>query len=60
LLAELHARHVEVSYFAVWNLLDRAGLTSKKRSTPVNRTAAMLPGGVKYGSACRARLMLPG
>ena len=32
LLAELHARHVKVSYFAVWNFLDRAGLTFKKNA----------------------------
>jgi transposase len=30
LLAELHERHVEVSYYAVWNFLDRTGPTSKK------------------------------
>jgi transposase len=30
LLAELRERHVEVSYFAVWNFLDRSGLTFKK------------------------------
>jgi transposase len=32
LLAELHERKVAVSYFAVWNFLDRAGLTFKKNS----------------------------
>ncbi len=30
LLAELHERHIDVSYFAVWNFLDRNGLTFKK------------------------------
>ena len=29
LLAELHARGVEVSYFAVWHFLDRAALSFK-------------------------------
>jgi len=32
LLAELHERDVEVSYFAVWNFLDRAGLSFKRNS----------------------------
>ena len=32
LLAELHERHVEVSYYAVWNFLDRTGLSFKKNS----------------------------
>ena len=30
LLAELHERKVDVSYYAVWHLLDRAGLSYKK------------------------------
>jgi transposase len=32
LLAELHGRGIEVSYFAVWNIVDRAGLSVKKKS----------------------------
>jgi transposase len=32
LLAELHERQVEVSYFAVWNFLDHAALSFKKNS----------------------------
>ena len=32
LLAELHERKVEVSYYAVWHFLDRAGLSFKKNS----------------------------
>ena len=31
LLAELTARGIEVSYFAVWHFLDRAGLSFKKK-----------------------------
>jgi transposase len=31
LLAELHGRGIKVSYFAVWNILDRAGLSFKKK-----------------------------
>jgi putative transposase len=32
LLAELHGRGIKVSYFAVWNIVDRAGLSFKKGS----------------------------
>jgi transposase len=32
LLAELHDRDIDVSYYAVWNFLDRAGLSYKKNS----------------------------
>jgi transposase len=32
LLAELHERKVDVSYYAVWHFLDRAGLSYKKNS----------------------------
>lgn len=36
--AELHDRSVEVSYFALWNIVRRAGLRLKKRpSTPANK-----------------------
>lgn len=33
LLAELHERKVDVSYYGVWNFLDRDGLSFKKNST---------------------------
>jgi transposase len=32
LLAELHDRSIKVSYFALWNIVDRAGLSDKKKS----------------------------
>jgi transposase len=32
LLAELHGRGVKASYFAVWHIVDRAGLSFKKKS----------------------------
>jgi transposase len=32
LLGELHDRGIEVSYFAVWNIVDRAGFSYKKKS----------------------------
>jgi transposase len=31
LLAELHARGVEVSYYGVWHFLDHTGLSFKKK-----------------------------
>ncbi len=31
LLAELQSRGIKVSYFAVWNIVDRAGLSFKKK-----------------------------
>ncbi len=30
LLAELHDRDIDVSYYAVWNFLDHVGLSYKK------------------------------
>ena len=33
LLAELHEREVDVSYYAVWHFLDRSGLSFKKKSS---------------------------
>lgn len=38
LLAELHDRGIEVSYFALWHIVRRAGLRFKKRPfTPVSK-----------------------
>jgi transposase len=33
LLAELHERKVNVSYYGVWHFLDRSGLSFKKNAT---------------------------
>ena len=42
LLGELHERGIEVSYFAVWHLVRRSGLSFKKRpSTPASRIVPM-------------------
>ncbi len=42
LLAELHGRGIEVSYFALWHIVQRAGLRFKKsRSTRASRTGPM-------------------
>jgi len=39
LLAELHGRGFDVSYFALWHIVRRAGLRFKKRPcTPASRT----------------------
>lgn len=44
LLAELHGRGIEVSFFALWHIVRRAGLRFKKnRSTPASRTGLMFP-----------------
>ena len=44
LLAELHGRGIEVSSFALWHIVRRAGLRFKKRrSTPASRTGQMFP-----------------
>ena len=42
LLGELHERGIEVSYFALWHVVRRSGLSFKKRrSTPASRTVRM-------------------
>jgi transposase len=57
LLAELHRRGVEVSYYGVWHFLDHAGLSFKKRAcAPVSKIAPMLPGDADNGKPIRARL----
>lgn len=54
LLAELRTRGIKVSYFAVWNIVDRAGLSFKKKAcTPANRTVRTSPGGVSSGSSAK-------
>ena len=54
LLGELHERGIEVSYFALWHVVRRSGLSFKKRrSTPASRTARMSRADVLTGSATR-------
>ena len=44
LLAELRGRGIEVSSFALWHIVRRAGLRFKKRrSMPASRTGQMFP-----------------
>jgi putative transposase len=53
-LAELHERGIEVSYFAVWNLVRRVRLSFKKRpSMPPSRTVPMSPAGALNGAATK-------
>jgi transposase len=59
LLAELHARGVDVSYFAVWHFLDRAALSfKKKRCARTNRTAPTLPAGAGNGGSGKRKFLL--
>jgi transposase len=59
LLAELHARGVVVSYFAVWHFLNRAALSfKKKRCAPANRTAPTSPAGAGNGRSDRQKFLL--
>ena len=58
LLAELHERKIDVSYYGVWHFLDHAGLSFKKRRcTPVSRTVPMSRDAASSGDACRVRSM---
>src|SRR5665213_1271229 len=54
LLAELRLRGLEVSYFAVWHMVRRAGLSFKKRPCmPASRTAPTSPGAVPDGTTIK-------
>ena len=52
LLAELHGRGIEVSDFALRNVIRHAGLSFRKRpSTPACRTGLMSPASAPSGAA---------
>lgn len=54
LLGELHERGFEVSYFALWHLVRRSGLSFKKRpSTPASRTVRMSHAGAPNGAVIK-------
>jgi len=54
LLSELRLRGLEVSYFAVWHMVRRAGLSFKKRPCmPASRTAPTSPGAVPDGTTIK-------
>jgi transposase len=55
LLGELHERDIKVSYFALWHLVRRAGLSFKKRpSTPASRIVPMSRADANNGAAIKA------
>jgi transposase len=59
LRAELQGRGINVSYFAVWNIVDRAGLSFKKKPcTPANRIVRTSRAGVCSGSSARIKSTL--
>lgn len=52
LLSELHGRDIAVSYYALWNIVQRAGLRFKKRPcTRASRSGSMLPAAAPDGGA---------
>ena len=56
LLAELHQRGVDVSYYGVWHFLDHTGLSFKKKACmPANRTGLTSRGGAVSGSGIKVR-----
>lgn len=56
LLAELHQRGVDVSYYGVWHFLDHTGLSFKKKACmPANRTALTSRGGAVSGNGIKVR-----
>jgi transposase len=57
LLAELGSRGIKVSYFALWNIVDRANLSFKKACAPANKTARRSREGICDGTDGRARLI---
>jgi transposase len=57
LQAELQGRGIKVSYFAVWNIVDRAGLSFKKKPcTPASRIARTSRADVCSGGSARIKL----
>ena len=59
LLAELGERGIAVSYYAVWHILDRAGLSFKKACAPANRIDRTSHAGASNGGDIGTRL-IPG
>ena len=54
LLSERGTRGIEVSYFALWHVVQRAGLSFKERPCrPASRTARMLPDAAPNGTAIK-------
>jgi transposase len=58
--AELAARGIVVSHYAVWHFLVREGITFKKKAcAPASKSGLMWPGGGRNGSVTKARLIPP-
>lgn len=61
LLAELHQRGVEVSYYGVWHFLDSAGLSFKRRvCAPASRIGPTSLVGAGDGKRIKVRCRRPG
>ena len=56
LLAELRDRGIEVSYFAVWHIVHRAGKSFKKACTPPSRIARTWRARERFGRSINAKL----
>ena len=59
LAAELAARGILVSHYAVWHLLIREGITFKKACAPASGSAPTWCGGERNGRNIRAGLIPP-
>ena len=58
LLCELRERGIAVSYYAVWNIVHRAGKSFKKASTPPNRIARTWLASAPSGDVINTRWIL--
>jgi transposase len=60
LLAELAARGIKVSYYAVWHFFEHEGISFKKKlCTPASRIDPTSPDGEVSGASTRTRLIQP-
>lgn len=58
LLGELHERGIEVSYFALWHIVRRSGLSFKKRPCrPASRTVPTWRASGRCGRSIKAKLI---
>ena len=57
LLAELAARGIKVSYYAVWHFFEHEGISFKKACTPASRIGRTSPGGARNGKNIKGGLI---
>jgi len=57
--AELAARGIKVSHFAVWHFFEHEGISFKKACTPANRIVRTSPGGGRNGESIKGGLIRP-